>query len=232
MTDGLPQPDDDLLADAAPLRRRAPVQTRAKHRVHHILDAAAALIAEVGVDNTTTNAIAAQARISVGTLYQYFPNKEALVRALAVRYLESLEVALPIPAGDDPAQWSLPQEVQRAIQVLERFIEQHPGFPHVYRAARGASDPESLRLLDHGKAHFAAVFARRAPWVAPEERQAHATVAVEGAHSLLVVATGSAPDQQRRLVRELITMLVRYLDPIYGDLALESRQASDVPPPI
>ena len=166
-------------------RRRAPVQERAKQQVTRILDAAAELIAEVGVDNTTTNAIAARVRISVGTLYQYFPNKEALVRALAVRYLEVLDAVLPVPADEDPAQWSLPQEVERAVQVLERFIKEHPGFPHVYRAARGASDPENTRLLDHGKAHFEGVFARRAPWVAPEERRTHATVVVEAAHSLL-----------------------------------------------
>lgn len=197
-------------------RRRAPVQERAKQQVNRLLDAAAELIAEVGVDNATTNAIAARVRISVGTLYQYFPNKEALVRALAERYLEALDAVLPVPAQADPAQWSLPQEVARAIQVLERFVRAHPGFPHVYRAARGASDPASTRLLDHGKAHFEVIFARRAPWVTPAERLAHATVVVETAHSLLGVATTMPPPEHQQLVHELTTMLIRYLDPIYG----------------
>ncbi|NTV63187.1 MAG: TetR/AcrR family transcriptional regulator [Oscillochloris sp.] len=200
-----------------PQRRRAPVQERAKQQVNRILDAAAELIAEVGVDNATTNAIAARVRISVGTLYQYFPNKEALVRALAVRYLEALDAVLPVPLDADPARWSLPEEVGRAIQVLERFIKEHPGFPHVYRAARGASDPESTQLLDHGKAHFEAIFAHRAPWVRPEERRAHATVVVEAAHSLLVVASMLESADHQQLIRELMIMLVRYLDPVYGD---------------
>src|SRR3954471_17613134 len=75
----------------AALLRRVPQQDRGQRRVDLILDAASAVIAEVGVDGATTNAIAARARTSVGSLYQFFPNKDAIVQALAVRYTSAFE---------------------------------------------------------------------------------------------------------------------------------------------
>lgn len=208
--------DQEQNLDSASQPRRLPIQQRSKQQVSRILDAAADLIAETSVDAVTTNAIAARVGISIGTLYQYFPNKTALVRALAVRYLEGLDAILPVPEGEDPTRWSLPQEIERAVQALEGFIEKNPGFLQVYRAARGASDPDSLRLLDRGKQHFETVFARRAPWVAEQERWAHANIAVEAAHSIFALALTLPADQHRLLVRELCSMLERYLEPIYG----------------
>lgn len=196
--------------------RRTPVQERGRQQVERILDAAAEVIAELGVDAATTNAMAARAQVSVGSLYQYFPDKAALVRALAVRYIAALEETLPVPAGDDPAGWSLPEEVTRAVGVLADFIVRHPAYTHVYRAARASSDEDSVRLLDRSKAHFEAVFKRRAPGVRADARRAHATVVVEAAQALLVVAAGEPTRQQRRLIRELTDMLIRYLEPVYG----------------
>lgn len=200
----------------APALRRAPVQERARRQVQRILDAAAARVGEAGIEALTTNAVAAHAGVSVGSLYQYFPNKDALVRALAARFIEELDRRLPVPPGDDPSAWSLPAEVGRAVTVLADFIEEHPAYLHVYRAARATGDVEGTRLLDRGKAHFEQVFARRAPWVPAAERRAHAMVAVETAHALLVVASTRGPTARRRVVRELNTLLVRYLAPEYG----------------
>jgi AcrR family transcriptional regulator len=219
MQEDRPQPRQESDLDSASQPRRLPIQQRSKQQVSRILDTAADLIAESSVDAVTTNAIAARVGISIGTLYQYFPNKTALVRALAVRYLEGLDAILPVPEGEDPTSWSLPQEIERAVQALEGFIEKNPGFLQVYRAARGASDPDSLRLLDRGKQHFAAVFARRAPWIAEQERWAHANIAVEAAHSIFALALTLPSENHRLLVREMCSMLERYLEPIYGTKA-------------
>lgn len=54
--------------------------------VDSILDAAAAVLREHGYDDTTTNRVAEVAGVSVGSLYQYFPNKQALVTALVERH--------------------------------------------------------------------------------------------------------------------------------------------------
>lgn len=65
--------------------RKPPQQKRSRELVEKLLDATAATIAERGLDNTTTNHIAECAGVSIGSLYQYFPDKQALVEALLER---------------------------------------------------------------------------------------------------------------------------------------------------
>src|SRR5438874_1475180 len=66
---------------------RQPKQERGKRRVALILDAAAEVFADLGYEATTTIKIAERANISVGSLYQFFPNKDAIVRELVDRYV-------------------------------------------------------------------------------------------------------------------------------------------------
>src|SRR3954462_7908673 len=68
--------------------RRAPMQRRSVERVQRMLDAAQQLVAEVGYDALTTTLIAERADVSIGSLYQFFPDKQAVVRAVALRNLE------------------------------------------------------------------------------------------------------------------------------------------------
>lgn len=65
--------------------RKPPQQKRSRELVEKLLDATAATIAERGLDNTTTNHIAEKAGVSIGSLYQYFPDKQALVEGLLDR---------------------------------------------------------------------------------------------------------------------------------------------------
>lgn len=62
--------------------RKSPRQERSRLTVERILDAAARIFHEEGYAGATTNEIADEARVSVGSLYQYFPNKHAIVVAL------------------------------------------------------------------------------------------------------------------------------------------------------
>lgn len=65
--------------------RKIPQQKRSREMVGRLLDATATLLAERGLDNTTTNHVAERAGVSIGSLYQYFPDKDALIEALLVR---------------------------------------------------------------------------------------------------------------------------------------------------
>lgn len=65
--------------------RRAPQRRTGRAIVDALLDAAATLLATEGLAGMTTNAVATRAGVSVGSLYQYFPNKQALVAAVADR---------------------------------------------------------------------------------------------------------------------------------------------------
>ncbi len=73
------------LSESSSLRRQ-PNQNRSRERVERILDCATALIAESGSDAMRMSEVARRASISIGSLYQYFPDKGAIVRMLAERY--------------------------------------------------------------------------------------------------------------------------------------------------
>ena len=75
--------------------RRAPVQGRSQETVQRVLGAASALLARgVMVEALTTASIAIEAGLSVGALYRFFPDKQAIVDAIALRHMELFQEAL------------------------------------------------------------------------------------------------------------------------------------------
>jgi AcrR family transcriptional regulator len=75
-------------------RRRRPVQERSRETVQAILEAAAQVFERHGYAAGTTNRVAERAGISIGSLYQYFPNKDAILVALVHRHLAEATAAL------------------------------------------------------------------------------------------------------------------------------------------
>lgn len=74
--------------------RKLPQQRRSRDTVDVILAATARVLKREGFDRASTNRIAEAAGVSIGSLYQYFPSKEALVAALAERHIEEMSQAL------------------------------------------------------------------------------------------------------------------------------------------
>jgi AcrR family transcriptional regulator len=70
--------------------RKAPVQDRSRETVEVILEATARVLVDVGYDRASTNKVAEVAGVSVGSLYRYFPSKEALVAALIERHVKEM----------------------------------------------------------------------------------------------------------------------------------------------
>jgi AcrR family transcriptional regulator len=81
--------------------RRIPSQPRAQASVDFVLEAAAQVLEATGEDGFNTNAVAARAGVSIGTVYRYFPNKASILRTLALRETERHRDALIAIAGDD-----------------------------------------------------------------------------------------------------------------------------------
>jgi AcrR family transcriptional regulator len=111
--------------------RKLPRQARAQATVTAILEATAHILAEAGYDALTTNHVAARAGVSIGSLYQYFPSKEALVGELMDRHCDRMnalfgEVFLR-------AQRLSPHELAREVVAA------------IYRAKR--ENPELSRVL-------------------------------------------------------------------------------------
>ena len=73
--------------------RKSPTQARSQATCDAIVRAAELVLGEHGADGLTTTRVAKKAGVSVGSLYQYFPNKGALVAALIERYMQQLREA-------------------------------------------------------------------------------------------------------------------------------------------
>lgn len=82
------------IAQDTPGPRREPTQKRSRERVERMLAVASALIAEKGSDALRMGEVAEKAGVSIGSLYQFFPDKSAIIRALADRYQKESEACI------------------------------------------------------------------------------------------------------------------------------------------
>src|ERR1700734_2391591 len=100
-------------AEIQDVARRAPKQERALHKIALIFEATMRLLDSAEIPELTTNAIAAKAGISIGTLYQYFDDKDAILDALSNRELEML--GAKVMAAMDQVVRRSPQERLRLL---------------------------------------------------------------------------------------------------------------------
>ena len=76
--------------------RKSPVQARSVASVEAILDATIQVLLKIGKERLTTTRVALRAGVSVGTLYQYFPNKSALLQAALKRHMDEITEAIEL----------------------------------------------------------------------------------------------------------------------------------------
>lgn len=119
--------------------RRTPQQPRAIERVNRILDAAEQLFIEVGYEATTTKAIAARAEIPIGSLYQFFPSKSAIAKALAVRYTEQIHKLFLELHTEEATYVPLDVYIDRTVEAFNQFFLTHPGYRAVFVQLRVTS---------------------------------------------------------------------------------------------
>ncbi len=167
-------------------------------------------------------AIAARAGTSIGSLYQFFPNRDALLHAVAERYVADLEQLLEERDDDDrpdAAALPLPALVDAVLEPFVRFHRTHPGYFAILFAPAGSAALATLRgrLRDRLVARVDALFRRRAPRLGAARRRRLARTAVEAARALLQYVETAVPAAERRPMRaELRAMLVAYLEPTLG----------------
>lgn len=107
--------------------RRVPMQGRSLARVHRMLDACAELVDEVGYDGLTTTLLAERAGVAIGSVYQFFPDKRAVVQALTMRNLDAYVERLSARAADG----GLTKWWDAVDAAIDEYIEMHrriPGF--------------------------------------------------------------------------------------------------------
>lgn len=184
--------------------------------MEEILDAAAAVIAEVGVEAATTNAIAARAGSSVGSLYHFFPNKEAIILGLAARYESELKELNQAAMQAGASRLPVGLMVEGIVTPLAGFMERNPAYMPVFYATKDPHNPGCM--TDELSATIVGLveqlMASRSPHVAPAHRHLQASVAVELVHRMLEYAWQSPPSERRGIVGELKRLLIMYSEMI------------------
>jgi len=198
--------------------RALPQQKRGQERIDKLLGAAAKLFAKVGYEETTTNAIAREARTSIGSLYQFFPNKEAILNALAGRYLEELHAVHEQVLGDDAVQITLPQLYDRIIRSLADFHASHPGFQQLFYGSTTSKHLAAAaeQLKQECIARVDGLMGARNPEIDPARRKLLAVLNVEVIKTLLPLAQSSDPATRARLIDETKTLLLAHMREVIG----------------
>ena len=107
--------------------RRLPLQARSQRRVAHVLDTAAQLIDEVGPDTITTGMIAKAAGVSIGWLYDFFPNRESIFEAIVARSLDKVTpIAEAVHEARPTDDWR--DALGAVVEALFDFYQVEPGF--------------------------------------------------------------------------------------------------------
>ncbi|HWJ36379.1 MAG TPA: TetR/AcrR family transcriptional regulator [Steroidobacteraceae bacterium] len=139
--------------------RRQPQQERSKARVETILDVALELIVKFGAENLAIREVARRAGVPIGSLYQYFPSKTAIIRELAKRNLERVASMLQgeldrllVEYGGRPTP---AQAVNRVVDAYYTHYRDHPSATAVWAGAQADS---VLRQLDASDTRHTAEF--------------------------------------------------------------------------
>jgi AcrR family transcriptional regulator len=98
--------------EVSPLARRVPLQERSQHTVQRVLDAASSLLEQMPLEDVTTTRIATEAGLSIGALYRFFPDKQTIIDAIAVRHVEHFRALL---------EDSVMKVLERELANLETF---------------------------------------------------------------------------------------------------------------
>jgi AcrR family transcriptional regulator len=199
-----------------PARRR---QARGEKRMAELLDAAAEVFAAQGYAKASTNAVAAAAGASPGTLYQFFENKEAIAEALLARYVERLRAAHGEAFDLSVAALPLKDMLDRIIDPVVAFDRANPGFyalmsdPHLAAGLAAAKRPAQQLMFEQ----LDRILAARAPDHPPEVRTRTAEIAVHLFRGLLPLIMSAGEDDLPGLVAETKAILFDYLSPRVGD---------------
>jgi AcrR family transcriptional regulator len=208
----------DLLAKtASTIPRKQASQARSRATVDALVEATARILVDQGFDQASTNRIAERAGVSVGSLYQYFPSKEALVLAVAERHNREI---MQVVSGALDELVSLPLEsaVRRLVGVA---VDGHRVAPKLHRVLT-EEVPRTGTLgslknvnFDAGR-RFRAYLEEHRDEVAVDDLDLAAFICATSIESLTHNAVLHRPDlcsddMSQRLIEETSRLIVGYL---------------------
>lgn len=193
--------------------RKPPTQERARATVDVILQAARGVLTRRGYSKFTTNEVAKAAGVSIGSLYQYFPNKRALVGAI---YEDHVERKVRELAQETPqlATASLEALIQR---FAEWMVESHRDDPTLHRIIveelpRHGLTPKLAGAYEAAIASTKLFLERHASELTPQNHELSAFIVIHTMESLTKAAIARNPEMLNdELTREIAALLTRYL---------------------
>ena len=115
--------------------RRSPVQPRSHKTVQRVLDAASSLLEQMPLDELTTTRIAAEAGLSIGALYRFFPDKQSIIDAVAVGHIDEFRYSLEDTVLNtieremaDLATFDPAKVLDRVVDAYIVYLDTHPDF--------------------------------------------------------------------------------------------------------
>lgn len=197
--------------------RKRPTQERARATVDVILRATAHILRHAGYDACTTNAVAKKAGVSIGSLYQYFPSKEALITALAQEHANRAYALLVESVREASTQ---PRSMKETVtHYIRAMVNMHHVDPALHRVLS-----EQVPRISSGVALVRDISQRSAElvraWLEANQGKVRSVdldiatfmlvTSVEAVTHMLVIERPPHLDQER-LVNELSELVVRYL---------------------
>jgi AcrR family transcriptional regulator len=183
--------------------------------VEAILTAAARVLVREGFDHASTNRIAEAAGVSVGSLYQYFPSKEALVAALVERHVEAMMAVLAEALGR-LGPMDLPRATREVVRLMLRAHAVEPALHRVLieQVPRVGRLDRLHEVEDHAVALVRAWLEAHRAEVRPRDLERAAWVAVTAVEALTHRAVLSRPEAlaDPALEEEMVQLVVRYLE--------------------
>ena len=198
-----------------PAPRKQPRQARAQATVHAILEATVHVLDREGLDAATTTRVAEVAGVSIGTLYQYFSHRDAILEALQDREFERA-VALVQEVLDEGNLASAPEATVTAIvRGLARLYAASPGL-HRILAMEGLRVAKTDRVAAFDLKVIAIIRHFLGATNAPIRRknvEAAAFVIFQAVRATILASLLERPPglDQETLVREITDLVLRYL---------------------
>jgi AcrR family transcriptional regulator len=200
--------------------RRRPTQARSQRRLEAIVEAAAEAFAAHGFADTTMEGIAARAGTSIGSLYQFFPNKTAVFREVAQRCIAESRRAYVQLLGPAPLSAPWHELLARFIDGFRRLHHESIVMQAVWRNLElygeyAEADQALLRELVQATA---ALFAGWVPTLGEDRRRVVATMLVNTVAAMMLSLVREEDEGRGdAIVEETKLMLVRYLSAYLGE---------------
>src|SRR5580704_16664343 len=126
---------NSMTREQEPASRRTPMQSRSQNTVQRVLDAASSLLEQMPLEDVTTTRIAAEAGLSIGALYRFFPDKQTIIDAIAVRHVQQFRGSIAGTVMKTVAKQLGKLEKPHAAAIFDAiidayivYLDAHPDF--------------------------------------------------------------------------------------------------------